>query len=129
MKSNNFGLLQKDMNMSIELIGKKSNRGFSQKDTDLHGKENKMDGKTELRNDRRFDATHKPRSPRSIAIRSFLLVALFLLLSSVAFAQATDSRYDAGLNLPFNEKAGDVTRRRVASRSRTRMYRFPVARD
>jgi len=33
-----------------------------------------------------------------------LLVALFLAIS----LNAQDSRYDAGLNLPFNEKAGDV---------------------
>ena len=40
---------------------------------------------------------------------SGLLFALifFLLLPTITFAQ-TDSRYDAGMNLPFNEKAGDV---------------------
>ena len=32
---------------------------------------------------------------------------LLILLPTLLFAQS-DSRYDAGLNLPFNQKAGDV---------------------
>ncbi len=36
-----------------------------------------------------------------------ILISLFLLLSAFTFAQS-DSHYDAGLNLPFNRKAGDV---------------------
>jgi hypothetical protein len=36
-----------------------------------------------------------------------MLSIILLLLSPLAFSQQ-DTRYDAGLNLPFNEKAGDV---------------------
>ena len=37
-----------------------------------------------------------------------IIIAIVLILSPFpAFSQA-DSRYDTGLNLPFNEKAGDV---------------------
>lgn len=36
-----------------------------------------------------------------------LMIVVMLLLTMGAFAQS-DSRYDAGLNLPFNQKAGDV---------------------
>ena len=36
-----------------------------------------------------------------------ILISLFLLLPALTFARS-DSRYDVGLNLPFNQKAGDV---------------------
>lgn len=40
--------------------------------------------------------------------RFSLLVVLLAAASVAAHAQSTDSRYDAGLNLPFNERAGEV---------------------
>ena len=40
--------------------------------------------------------------------KRLLRIIVFLGMALTAAAQATDSRYDAGLNLPFNQKAGDV---------------------
>ena len=41
--------------------------------------------------------------------KRLLIFIMFLGMAlTAAGAQATDSRYDAGLNLPFNQKAGDV---------------------
>src|SRR5512137_1119137 len=40
-------------------------------------------------------------------VKSFLTIAIIILTAAVMFGQQ-DTRYDAGLNLPFNEKAGDV---------------------
>jgi len=42
-----------------------------------------------------------------IKLRTVLFVLILIFCSWTAFSQ-TDTRYDAGLNLPFNEKAGDV---------------------
>ena len=40
-------------------------------------------------------------------LAAITITLLFLIIPSTAFAQS-DTRYDSGLNLPFNEKAGDV---------------------
>ena len=42
------------------------------------------------------------------AQKPLFAVLLLVVAALTAAAQATDSRYDAGLNLPFNQKAGDV---------------------
>ena len=40
-------------------------------------------------------------------VRNLIILALLIITPFAAFSQS-DSRYDSGLNLPFNQKAGDV---------------------
>ncbi len=88
-----------------------NNHGFSQGNADVRGKEKSMKSIIDYKNDNgRNNTDHKPNYPRNpffpAGIRSAFIL-LFLSFATVAFSQ-NDSRYDSGLNLPFNEKAGDV---------------------
>lgn len=40
-------------------------------------------------------------------MKKVFMILVFITISLITYAQS-DTRYDSGLNLPFNEKAGDV---------------------